>query len=54
MYEALDAKFAFNLDGGGSTTVVVRNQDGTGWNVVNQPSDNPPRAIANGVAFVYK
>lgn len=54
MYEALGAKFAFNLDGGGSTTLVVRNEAGTKWEVVNQPSDNPPRAIANGIAFVYK
>jgi exopolysaccharide biosynthesis protein len=54
VYEALGAKFAFNLDGGGSTTVVVRDKSVAKWIVVNQPSDSPLRALANGVGFVFK
>jgi hypothetical protein len=36
---------AMNLDGGGSTTMVVRDQ------IVNSPSSGVPRAVANGLAL---
>ncbi|HMR20009.1 MAG TPA: phosphodiester glycosidase family protein, partial [Sphingobacterium sp.] len=37
IYRALGAKFAFNLDGGGSTTVVVRKMNEKSWDIVNIP-----------------
>jgi len=52
VYEALGAKFAFNLDGGGSTVAVVRQNNTAQWDVVNSPSEMPLRAIANGLGFV--
>jgi len=52
VYEALGAKFAFNLDGGGSSVAVVRQQNAPLWDVVNSPSEMPLRAIANGLGFV--
>ena len=44
-YGAVDA---YNLDGGGSTTMVLRTNTNT-FEVVNQPSDNPPRSVTNSV-----
>lgn len=52
LFDALDAKFAFNLDGGGSTVAVVRQNNVAAWNVLNSPSEIPLRAIANGIGFV--
>ena len=52
VYEALGAKFAFNFDGGGSTVAVVRQNNAAEWDVVNQPSESPYRAIANALGFV--
>lgn len=52
VYEALGAKFAFNLDGGGSSVAVVRQPNVAQRDVVNSPSELPLRAIANGLGFV--
>ena len=41
--QRLDAQNAINLDGGGSSTMVVRNQ------IVNSPSDGRERPISNGI-----
>lgn len=40
-----------NLDGGGSSTFVLRDTDGS-FEVMNSPSDGSPRAVANGIAVV--
>ncbi|HUQ49511.1 MAG TPA: phosphodiester glycosidase family protein [Terriglobales bacterium] len=38
---------AINLDGGGSSTMVVRDSSTKMWKVLNQPSDKKERAVAN-------
>lgn len=43
----------FNLDGGGSSTLVVRNENG-GFDVINSPSDGEERYIGNAVLFVME
>ena len=43
----------FNLDGGGSATLVVRNSEG-GFDVINSPSDNVERKVANVLLFVVR
>ncbi|MCF7925053.1 MAG: phosphodiester glycosidase family protein [Candidatus Izimaplasma sp.] len=42
---------AFNLDGGGSTTMAVLNDD-LEYHIVNTPSDGNPRPVTNGLFFV--
>jgi len=44
----LRASFAMNLDGGGSSTMVVRGKKG-GLQVVNQPSDGGQRKVSSAV-----
>lgn len=47
---------ALNLDGGGSSTMVKRvehNENDVSFEVMNIPSDNPPREVLNGL-IVYK
>ena len=41
----------YNLDGGGSTTMIIRNGKG-GFNVMNTPSDGGERHDANGILVV--
>ncbi len=54
LYELADlmilygAHQAYNLDGGGSTTMVIRDEN-DGFGVVNQPSDGSPRLVTNSV-----
>jgi exopolysaccharide biosynthesis protein len=50
MYFALGVKDAINMDGGGSTTLVIK--EGTTWAVKNKPSDGSQRAIANAWTIV--
>lgn len=50
MYAALGVKDAINLDGGGSTTLVIK--EGTSWAVKNRPSDGSQRQVANGWTIV--
>jgi len=45
LFRDLGCQEAVNLDGGGSTTMVVRDQ------VVNSPSDGQPRRVANSLAL---
>ncbi len=45
---------ALNLDGGGSTTVMVKHSTATETVCVNKPADVNYRAIANGILFVSK
>ncbi|MGM9898991.1 MAG: phosphodiester glycosidase family protein, partial [Bacilli bacterium] len=44
---------AFNLDGGGSSTLVVRNSYGE-LEVINRPSDGSERYIGNAILFVMR
>jgi len=46
-----DAVQAYNLDGGGSTTMSLINGEGE-YVYINNPSDGNPRPIANGLFFV--
>ncbi|MBO8141527.1 MAG: phosphodiester glycosidase family protein [Firmicutes bacterium] len=48
----LGAEDALNLDGGGSTTMVVRPVGETDPQVVNRPSDGPPRAVASALVVL--
>ena len=42
---------AYNLDGGGSTTMIIRNNNGV-FDVMNTPSDGGERNDANGILVV--
>ena len=48
IFEALGAVNAVNLDGGGSSCILVNDE------VLNHPSDGPVRAVGNGCLFVSK
>jgi len=50
--KSLDVREAINLDGGGSTTMVLRKQNT--FDIMNNYSDPSPRAVANGLAIVQK
>ncbi|MDL2292089.1 phosphodiester glycosidase family protein [Acholeplasma sp. OttesenSCG-928-E16] len=44
---------AYNLDGGGSSTFVIRNDENNrAYEVQNSPSDSRVRSVANGMFFV--
>lgn len=47
---------ALNMDGGGSTTMVRRVEKGNdvSFEVMNIPSDNPPREVLNGLQVIEK
>lgn len=45
------AKYAINLDGGGSSTLMARELDGT-FTVINTPTDGRLRSVSNGVLLV--
>ncbi|SEN92987.1 Predicted protein [bacterium A37T11] len=52
---ALNCYDAINLDGGGSSTMVLRDSSAPrGFKVQNSPSDGVERAVGNGLAFVVK
>lgn len=44
---------AFNLDGGGSSTLVTRNRGTTTVTVRNHPSGGAERSVANGIGVFY-
>ena len=46
-------KEAFNLDGGGSATLIVRNEYND-FDIVNIPSDGSERRIGNAILFVMR
>ncbi len=52
VFAALGVRDAINLDGGGSTTLVVK--EGTTFSVKNNPSDGNQRAVANALAIVAR
>lgn len=47
---------AFNIDGGGSTTMVRRVEEGNtlSFEIMNKPSDVPARAVVNGLQVIEK
>jgi exopolysaccharide biosynthesis protein len=45
---------AMNLDGGGSTTLIIRDPSSGELKVVNQPSDKHERAVADVVGISVK
>ena len=51
--KAYNIKTAFQMDGGGSVTMIIRNDDGE-FETVNSPSDGNDRSIYNGLFFVVK
>jgi hypothetical protein len=59
LYEMADlmlsygAVTAYNFDGGGSTTMVLKN-DSSGFDVVNQPSDGTPRIVTNSIFLALR
>ncbi len=50
VFFALGVKDAINMDGGGSTTLVVK--EGSEWKVKNKPSDGTQRPVANAWTIV--
>ena len=56
--KALGSHYSINIDGGGSSTFIVRDLDGTGYGsgakflIKNIPSDGSERAIGPGLAIV--
>jgi hypothetical protein len=52
LMKALGVQEALNLDGGGSSTFVIRHPLADVWQVRNRTSDGAPRAVANGWAVV--
>lgn len=51
VFRKLHATFALNLDGGGSSTMVVRTKKG-GLTVVNEPSDGGQRKVSSAVLVI--
>ena len=52
--KSLGCQQALNLDGGGSSTMVLKNTTDDQFRVVNSYSDANPRAVANGLGVVIK
>ncbi|MBN1512535.1 MAG: phosphodiester glycosidase family protein [Phycisphaerae bacterium] len=48
----LGAYQALNFDGGGSSTMVVQDPKTGEHRIVNTPSDNPPRLVANNLGVI--
>ncbi|WBB70732.1 phosphodiester glycosidase family protein [Micromonospora sp. WMMD812] len=51
LMRSLGADAAVNLDGGGSTTIAVREPGQTAATARNNPSDGTERAVANGIGI---
>ncbi len=51
LMEYFGAYEAYNLDGGGSTTMMFINDEG-GYDYMNSPSDGQPRSISNSIMIV--
>ncbi len=46
------AETAYNLDGGGSSTMALKDLENGGYAILNTPSDGRIRSVSNGVFFV--
>ena len=53
MFQSLGARDAINLDGGGSSTFVIRDAEGV-MRIQNRPSDKVERPVANVLAVVNR
>ncbi|RRN77257.1 hypothetical protein EIM50_20545, partial [Pseudoxanthomonas sp. SGD-10] len=51
--KSLGATDALNLDGGGSSTFIVKETDGT-YSVKNLPSDGSQRRVSNALFLMRK
>lgn len=51
---AMNVKTAINIDGGGSSTFMIKHPLAAVWQVRNRPSDGAPRAVANAWLVVSK
>jgi len=49
---SLGAVEAYAMDGGGSTTMVVKDPDDGSYDITNSPSDGSPRRVSNAILFV--
>jgi hypothetical protein len=49
LMKSIGAYDAIHFDGGGSTTMVVQQEDETELSLVNEPSEGALRAVANGI-----
>jgi exopolysaccharide biosynthesis protein len=52
LMQSLGVKAAANLDGGGSSTLVVRKSPGGALAIENRHSDAAPRAVPNGLGII--
>ena len=53
MMRIAGCKDVYQMDGGGSATLIVRNDNG-GFDVINRPSDGSERSIGNAILFVMR
>lgn len=54
MIKALGVKDAINIDGGGSSTLMIKHPLANVWQVRNKPQDGDPRAIATSWLIIDK
>ena len=54
IFEAIGCERAVNLDGGGSTQMLVRNPSSSALEIRNKPSDGEERAVINAWAIMKK
>lgn len=54
MLKACGANIAINVDGGGSSTFLIKHPQEEGWQVRNRPSDGKNRAVGNAWMIVSK
>jgi exopolysaccharide biosynthesis protein len=54
IFYALGVADAINIDGGGSSTLMIKHPLAPVWQVRNMPSDGGERAIANSWLIVSK
>jgi exopolysaccharide biosynthesis protein len=50
-FQKLNCWTALNLDGGGSTTLVMRDPQSNELKVLNNPSDNRERPVGNAIGI---
>lgn len=52
LFVAIGASDAINMDGGGSTTYILKNNEGK-YQTINKPSDNSERSVANAWTIMW-
>ena len=53
LFVAIGAYDAINMDGGGSTTYILKNNEGK-YQTINKPSDNSERSVANAWTIMWE